>query len=99
MIFHIISLKEKVTIFRIFYKDNKKILSARIRYNRLLLKMSGFSTVFLIIFIYFLRHIPTSFESFIFVADLTRQNTPMNFVTAIGTFLTTIHAGYKNEWF
>ena len=30
----------------------------------------------------------------VLVADLTRQNTTMNFITAVGTFITTMHAGY-----
>lgn len=83
--------------FRIFLAKSKKILFARIKYNRLLLSVSGFSTVLLIGIIVFLRHIPTAFESFVFIANLSHQNTPMNFVTAFGTFIVTIHAGYKNN--
>jgi len=84
-------------IFRFAYKHNQQVLKARIKYNRFLFKVSGFSTLGLILLIYFLRHIPSSYETFLFVADLSRQNTPMNFVTAIGTFLTAFHAGYKNN--
>ncbi len=84
-------------ILRIFLGRNKKVLYARIKYNRLLLTVSGFSGVLLILLVFFLRHIPVAFESFIFIANLSRQNTTMNFVTAVGTFITTIHAGYKNH--
>ncbi len=80
---------------RFIFKKNQQILQARIRYNRLIFKISGFAGVGILILIYLLRHIPTSIETFIFTVDLSRQNTPMNFVTAIGTFIVTLHAGYK----
>ncbi len=82
-------------ILRIFLKNNKKILYARIKYNHLLLMISGFGGVALIFILFFLRHIPTSIEFFIFIANLSRQNTSMNFFTAFGTFFVTVHAGYK----
>jgi len=72
---------------------NKGLLKARIGYNRLLIKTSGFSLTFLILSIIFLRNIPIKFQFITLVADLTRQNSTMNFITAVGTFLTTIHAG------
>ena len=84
-------------ILRIFLGHNKKVLFARIKYNRLLFTISGFGGVLLILIVIFLRHIPTAFQSFIFIANLSRQNTPMNIVTAIGTFIVTLHAGYKNN--
>ena len=84
-------------IVRIFLTHNKKILFARIKYNRFLLTVSGFGSVLLIGGIIFLRHIPTAFQGFIFIANLSHQNTPMNFVTAVGTFIVTVHAGYKNN--
>ena len=84
-------------ILRIFLGRNKKVLFARIKYNRLLFTISGFGGVALILMVIFLRHIPTAFEGFVFIANLSRQNTPMNFVTAIGTFIVTMHAGYKNN--
>lgn len=82
---------------RFIFKRSQKILQARIQYNRLLLKIGGFSGVGAIILIYILRHIPSEFEGFVFIANLSHQNTPMNFVTAIGTFIVTIHGGYKNN--
>lgn len=82
---------------RIFLRHNQKILFARIQYNRLLLTIGGFSGIGILIIIFVLRHIPTAFEQFWFIANLSRQNTPMNFTTAVGTFIVTIHAGYKNN--
>jgi hypothetical protein len=84
-------------LVRFIFKKNKKILNARIQYNKMLLTIGGFAGVAVIIAIFVLRHIPNAFEGFIFVADLTIPNPPMNFVTAVGTFITTLHAGYKNN--
>ena len=84
-------------ILRIFLGHNKKVLFARIKYNRLLFTISGFGGVLIILMVLFLRHIPTAFQSFVFIANLSLQNTPMNFVTAVGTFIVTLHAGYKNN--
>lgn len=75
---------------------NQQVLGARINYNRLLLTTGGFSGTVFILSLIILRHIPTAFQGWLLVADLTRQNTTMNFITAIGTFLTTIHAGYTH---
>lgn len=84
-------------VFKIFLSKNEKILGMRINYNKLMLQTGGFSGTILILSIIFLRNIPTQFESWWLVADLTRQNTTMNMITAIGTFLTTIHAGYTRH--
>ena len=84
-------------ILRIFLGRNKKVLFARIKYNRLMLPISGFGGVALILIVILLRHIPTAFEGFVFIADLSHQNTPMNFVTAIGTFIVTLHAGFGSN--
>lgn len=84
-------------LVRFIFKRNQKILKARIQYNKLLLTIGGFSGVLVLITIFILRHIPSAFEGFVFIANLTRQNTPMNFVTAVGTFIVTLHAGYKNS--
>ena len=84
-------------LIRFIFKRNQKILQARIQYNRLFLKLSGFGGVGAIISLFVLRHLPTSFAGFTFIADLSRQNTPMNFTTAVGTFIVTMHAGYKNN--
>ena len=82
---------------RIFLGRSKKVLYARIKYNRLLFTVSGFGSVLLIGAILLLRHIPTAIEPFIFIANLSRQNTPMNFTTAVGTFIVTMHSGFKNN--
>ena len=84
-------------ILRIFLGSNKKVLFARIKYNRLLFTLSGFGGVAIILVVFILRHIPTAFQYFVFIANLSRQNTPMNFVTAVGTFIVTLHSGYKNN--
>ncbi len=80
--------------FKIFLGSNKKILSIRINYNRLLLQIGGFSTTLFVLSLFFLRHIPTKLKFIWLAADLTRQNTTMNFITAVATFITTVHAGY-----
>ncbi|MFA5750304.1 MAG: hypothetical protein WC895_03720 [Candidatus Shapirobacteria bacterium] len=84
-------------LIRFIFKRNQKILYARIQYNRLLLTIGGFGGVLILASLFFLRHIPNAFQGILLIVDLTRQNTPMNFVTAVGTFITTIHAGYKNN--
>jgi len=84
-------------IFRAFLTNNKKILALRINYNRLLLQSGGFSGTVLILSIILLRNFPVKFENWLLLADLSRQNTTMNFITAVGTFLTTVHAGYTRH--
>jgi len=84
-------------IFRAFLTNNKKILALRINYNRLLLQSGGFSGTVLILSIILLRNFPVKFENWLLLADLSRQNTTMNFITAVGTFLTTVHAGYTGH--
>lgn len=92
-----IALRLLWRIFRIFLRNNKKILNVRIQYNKLLLFIGGFGGVGILVLMFILRHVPTAFENFVFIANLSHQNTPMNFVTAVGTFIVTIHAGYKNN--
>jgi hypothetical protein len=84
-------------LIRFIFKRNKKILYARIRYNRLLATVGGFSGVLIIGIIIFLRHIPIAFTGLLLKADLTHQNTTMNFITAVGTFITTIFSGFKHQ--
>ena len=84
-------------LVKFILKKNQQILKARIQYNHLLLKIGGFSGIGILIIIFVLRHIPSAFETFTFIADLTRQNTPMNFTTAVATFLLTVQSGYKNN--
>lgn len=84
-------------IFRVLLTHNKKLLGVRINYNRLLVQSGGFSGTILILSIILLRNFPVKFENWLLLANLTRQNTTMNFITAVGTFLTTIHAGYTRH--
>lgn len=84
-------------LVRFIFKRNKRILYARIRYNRLLLSIGGFSGVLILSTVFFLRHIPIAFQGLLLKVNLTLPNPPMNFVTAVGTFITTLHAGYKNH--
>ncbi len=76
---------------------NKKLLSFRINYNRLILKIGGYSGTVFLISLFLLRHLPDKFQSLTLVADLTRPNRGMNIITAIGTFLTALHAGYTRH--
>lgn len=84
-------------LVRFVFKRNQKILYARIRYNRLLLSIGGFSGVLILGLVFLLRNIPVAFQGLLLKVNLTHPNPPMNFVTAIGTFITTLHAGYKNH--
>ena len=73
---------------------SRRLLSLRIGYNKIIFAISGFIGIIFIFSLILFRHFPTSFASLWLVADLTRQNTTMNFITAIATFITTLHSGY-----
>jgi len=81
-------------LVKFFLGKNKKILSARINYNRLLLKIGGFGGSLFLLALFVLRHLPTSAVGIMLRVDLTSPNRAMNLITAVGTFLTTLHAGY-----
>lgn len=81
-------------LIRWIFWRNQKILSLRINYNRLLLWIGGFIGTVFFVSLYLFRHLPTSLEFILLTADLTRQNSTMNLITAIGTFITALHAGY-----
>ncbi len=81
-------------LIRFIFWKNKKILEARINYNKVLFKFAGFSTTLFVISLIVLRHIPTAFQGNWLVADLTRPNPTLNAITAIGTFITALHAGH-----
>lgn len=81
-------------LVKFFLGKNQKILSARINYNRLLLKIGGFGGSLFLLALFVLRHLPTSAVGIMLQADLTSPNRAMNLITAVGTFLTTLHAGY-----
>lgn len=76
---------------------NKKILSFRISYNRLLLKFGSLIGSLFIVSVFILRHIPTTFKLMIFTADLSLYNPTLNLITAVGTFITALHAAYASH--
>ena len=80
--------------FKIFLSKNRSLLKFRIGYNRFLIGLGG---TLLILSTVLLRHFPVGFAPWLLVADLTHQNTTMNFITAVGTFLTTLVSGYKGN--
>jgi hypothetical protein len=84
-------------IVRGLLSKNQKLLGVRINYNRLMLTVGEVGVTLLVVSIIILRNIPIEFDAWPLVADLTRQNTTMNTITAIATFLTTIHAGYTRQ--
>ncbi len=86
-------------LVKFILKKNQKILSARINYNRLLFKIGGFSGTIFLLSLFVLRHLPSAFTGHLLLADLTRANPTMNLITAIGTFITVLHAGYTRQKF
>lgn len=82
---------------KIFLAKNQSILRFRIGYNKILLRIGGVGLTLIILSILVLRNLPTSISPWWLVADLTRQNSTMNLITAIGTFLTTVIAGLKGN--
>jgi len=83
-------------ILKIFLSKNQSILRFRIGYNKILIAIGGVGLTLFVISTVLLRNFPTSFSPWWLVADLTRQNSTMNLITAIGTFLTTLIAGMKS---
>jgi len=83
--------------FKWFLGGNKKLLYVRQNINRVLVQIGGFGLTLLVLSVVFFRYIPTSFQFVWLVADLTRQNTTLNFITAVATFITTLHAGYTRH--
>jgi len=84
-------------IFKPLLSGNKQLLSVRISRNKFFAWIGGITGTLIIIVLYFLRHIPVNFQYVQLAADLTRQNTTMNTITAIGTFITTIYFGLKQN--
>ena len=82
---------------RRFLSKNKSILNIRIQYNQLLIFGSGFTGTLFLISLFVFRHIPTAGEIIILSADLAKQNTGFNIITAICTFIATIASGIKNN--
>ena len=84
-------------LVKFILKNNKKVLNARIGYNRAVNYISGFSGTLFVISLFLLRNIPKKVTPIILSFDLTRQNTTLNLFTAVVTFLTTVHAGIKRN--
>lgn len=84
-------------IVRIALKNNAQILKFRIKYNRLLLALGGVAGTILILSTIFLRNIPVGFEYLNLTADLAKQNTVFNIITAIATFFAAIYSGYRHN--
>lgn len=76
---------------------NPQLLQIRINRNKVLTAVGGASIVLTVGGLYLLRHIPTEFKLIVLMADLTRQNTTMNTITALGTFFTTMHFGFSQN--
>lgn len=83
-------------LLKIFLSKNQPILRFRIGYNKILLAVGGVGLTLFVVSTILLRNFPTSFSPWWLVADLTKQNSTMNLITAIGTFLTTLIAGIKS---
>ncbi len=80
-----------------WFNKNPNILKARIRYNRIYFTITSLVGTLFFISLYGLRHLPKDGYFFYLTADLTRQNTTMNLITAVATFLTVLHAGYNDN--
>lgn len=92
-----ISLRLVWIFLRFFLTKNKKILQIRIKYNRTLIFFGSFIGTLFLFSIIFLRHIPTGFQSIWLSADLAKQNTVFNIITAFGMFFAATHAGYIHQ--
>lgn len=84
-------------IVKFLFWKNEKILSFRIRYNRLLIAIAGATGTIFLLATFLMRHFPTAFQGITLSIDLTRQNTGFNLFTAIITFITVLHAGYTRN--
>ena len=84
-------------LVRIVLKNNPKILKFRIGYNRMLFTLSGVAGTIMVLSTIFLRHIPVAVEYFTFTANLAKQNTTFNIVTAVATFFAAIYSGYRHN--
>ncbi len=84
-------------LVKFILKNNKKVLNARIGYNRGMKYLNGFSGTLFVVSLFLLRHIPKKVTPIMLSFDLTRQNTSLNLFTAVVTFLTTMHAGIKRN--
>lgn len=84
-------------LLRFFLSKNESILKFRIGYNKILFSLGGAGLTIILVSTFILRHLPSDVSFIWLVADLTRQNSTMNLITAIGTFLTVMIAGLKDN--
>ncbi|MEI8067612.1 MAG: hypothetical protein WCG91_01515 [Candidatus Shapirobacteria bacterium] len=84
-------------ILRKFLTKNKSILNFRISYNKILIFVGSFTGTLFIFSLFFLRHIPSSFEIITLSADLAKQNIGFNIITALGSFLAAVFSGFKYQ--
>lgn len=97
IILFLIALRLLWRPFRFIFGGNVKILKMRIRYNRFLLFLGGITGTLFVASIIILRNIPISIEWINLSADLSKQNTTFNIITAICTFFATIKMGYDHN--
>jgi len=76
---------------------SSQLLKIRININRLKIILGGFVGTLFILSIYFMRHLPTGAEFVWFSADLSKQNTAFNIITAICTSFATVYSGFQHS--
>lgn len=76
---------------------NQKLLQTRIGINRFRLLLGGFIGTIFFLSLYFFRHLPTGIEYHLLSADLSKQNTVFNIITAVCTAFATIYSGVQHN--
>jgi hypothetical protein len=76
---------------------NLKLLQTRIKINHFKLIVSGFTGTLFILSLFIMRHIPTGIAFQWLSADLSKQNTVFNIITALCTSFATVYAGYQHS--
>jgi hypothetical protein len=84
-------------IIKPLLSGNTKLLQVRIRINHLKIIFGGFVGTLLILSTYFFRHLPTGVQFIYLSADLSKQNTVFNIITALCSCLATIYSGYQHS--
>jgi hypothetical protein len=76
---------------------NAKLLQVRIKINHIKLVIGGFIGTLVILSLILFRNVPTGIEFMYLSADLSKQNTVFNIITAFCSFLATIYAGFQHS--
>lgn len=84
-------------LLRPILTTNQELLKFRIAYNKILILVGGFIGTLFLASIYLSFHFPVAFKPVMLSADISKQNTIFNLVTAIATFLATIHSGWTHH--